>query len=149
MRALAPVRRPVPLRRGRSAEGRAQLKALLGVEQVSLFKSATQALQAVLTHCAGNQSSLRNEVILPAYGCPDLLSACLGAGLKPRMVDILGDGWGYCQAGLLAALSPATIAPPAMLPSDAPSALTSFDAFLIPLLKPVTSRFSAASNAIN
>ncbi len=110
MRALAPVRRPVPLRRGRSAEGRAQLKALLGVEQVSLFKSATQALQAVLTHCAANQSSLRNEVILPAYGCPDLLSACLGAGLKPRMVDILGDGWGYCQADLLAALSPATLA---------------------------------------
>ncbi len=110
MRALAPVRRAVPLRRGCGTEGNAQLKMLLGVEQVSLFQSGTQALQAVLAHCATNQSALRNEVILPAYGCPDLVTACLGAGLTPRFADILANGWGYCQSSLQSTLGPATLA---------------------------------------
>lgn len=110
MRALAPVRRPVPLRRGTANAGHAALKALLGVEQLALFESGTHALQAVLAHCAAQQSALRNQVILPAYGCPDLVTACIGAGLQPRLVDILSDGWGYCQSSLQSALSPSILA---------------------------------------
>lgn len=109
--ALAPVRRAVPLRRGSAAAGQAALAQLLGVPAVSLWSSGTQALQAVLQHCQARSASVgRNEVVLPAYACPDLLTACYGAGLTPRLVDVDAQGWGYDMAGLRAALGPRTLA---------------------------------------
>ena len=109
--ALAPVRRAVPLRRGRAAAGQVALAQLLGVPEVSLWASGTVALQAVLQHCQSRSAgAARDEVILPAYACPDLLTACHGAGLAPRLVDVDAQGWGYDLAGLRAALGPRTLA---------------------------------------
>ena len=109
--ALAPVRRAVPLRRGDSQNGQASLAALLGVQKIWLYASGTDALQAVLTHCARRcEGTARTQVILPAYGCPDLVTACIGAGLQPKLVDVDPQGWGYSSAGLIAALSHSTAA---------------------------------------
>lgn len=109
--AIAPVRRAVPLRRGEGHKGRAALARLTGAEQLWLYGSGTDALQGVLAHCSaqavGNE---RNQVILPAYGCPDLLTACIGAGLRPVLVDVDVQGWGYDLTALAAALSPRTLA---------------------------------------
>ena len=105
-RALAPVRRAVPLRRGHTQRGQDALARMLGAAQVWLYRSGTDALQAVLSHCAVRcQGTLRSQVILPAYGCPDLVTACVGAGLQPCLVDVDADGWGYSGVALAAALS--------------------------------------------
>ena len=50
------------------------------------------------------------EVILPAYGCPDLVAASVFAGVRPRLVDTAPGQWGYDLRGLAAALSPSTVA---------------------------------------
>jgi dTDP-4-amino-4,6-dideoxygalactose transaminase len=50
------------------------------------------------------------EVIVPAYGCPDLLSACLFAGATPRLVDVAPDHWGYDREQLERSVSPQTVA---------------------------------------
>jgi dTDP-4-amino-4,6-dideoxygalactose transaminase len=50
------------------------------------------------------------EVIIPAYGCPDLVAACAFAGCKAKLVDIGCDGWGYDLLALRQALSSNTLA---------------------------------------
>ena len=50
------------------------------------------------------------EVILPAYGCPDLVAAANHAGLRPVLADIGSEDPGYDLDALRAALSPRTVA---------------------------------------
>ncbi len=50
------------------------------------------------------------EVILPAYGCPDLLAAAYYAGLEPVLVDIQADSPRYQAAALRAAITSNTVA---------------------------------------
>jgi dTDP-4-amino-4,6-dideoxygalactose transaminase len=51
------------------------------------------------------------EVILPAYGCPDLVSASIHAGVYPRLVDTAPGGlWGYDLDALEAAVSASCVA---------------------------------------
>jgi dTDP-4-amino-4,6-dideoxygalactose transaminase len=50
------------------------------------------------------------EAIIPAYGCPQLVSACLHAGVRPRVVDVARGQWGYELELLRAALTPNTVA---------------------------------------
>jgi dTDP-4-amino-4,6-dideoxygalactose transaminase len=52
-----------------------------------LFGSGTAALAAALRWAAQLRPG-RTEVVLPAYGCPALVSAVLHNGLKPRLVDL-------------------------------------------------------------
>ena len=54
--------------------------------EVTGFGSGTQALAATLLMLAGNGSP-RNAV-LPAYGCPDLVSACEHARVTPVLADV-------------------------------------------------------------
>ena len=76
-----------------------------------LFGSGTQALTAVIEECVSRRSGIEApEVILPAYGCPDLVSACVGAGAIPRLVDVAANRWGYDPARLSGALGPRTVA---------------------------------------
>jgi hypothetical protein len=49
-------------------------------------------------------------VIVPAYGCPDLVSAAVFAGLSVRLVDNAPDVWGYDEIGFARALSDKTAA---------------------------------------
>ena len=58
--------------------------------QVDFYHSGTSALAAAIIACKKLKSDVENnaEIILPAYGCPDLISAILYAGAKPVLVDL-------------------------------------------------------------
>ena len=108
--ALPPVRTRVPLRRCTSAQGRSAIGSLFPGGRVVLVGSGTQALAAALRDAALHAGVAQGEAIVPAYGCPDLVTACIAAGLQPRLVDVDSGGWGYDLAGLEAALRPDTVA---------------------------------------
>lgn len=52
----------------------------------------------------------RPEVILPAYGCPDLISACIYAGVKPILVDLEPDSCWMSLAQIENRISDNTVA---------------------------------------
>ena len=52
-----------------------------------LLNSGTAALSLAMTIAAGSAETSSPEVILPAYGCPDLLAAAYYAGLRPVLVS--------------------------------------------------------------
>ena len=60
-----------------------------------MFTSGTAALYSAIRDCAARAAVEAPEVILPAYGCPDLVAACVYASVLPRLVDIAPAGWGY------------------------------------------------------
>ena len=69
------------------------LPSYLTSEQTSFYQSGTAALAAAIL-AAGEKNNKRQndkqqaEVILPAYGCPDLVSAAVYADVKPVLVDL-------------------------------------------------------------
>ncbi len=68
--------------------------ALLTGLPLRLYQSGTAALAAALQGCR-QLGSGRDEVILPGYACPDLLSAVIHAGARPVLVDLEANGHGY------------------------------------------------------
>jgi dTDP-4-amino-4,6-dideoxygalactose transaminase len=106
---LPPVRRAVPLARVPMIRGRRAFLDRVGPGSVELFSSGTDALAWALQRARG-KSTVGGEVILPAYGCPDLVTACEMAGLVARLVDCRSGSWGYDPEALRAALSDRTIA---------------------------------------
>ena len=94
--ALRPVGEPLaPIRRDiRPAD-------LLPAGFQGVFvQSGTAALAlALLTIKAGAPAS-RRRVVLPAYGCPDLVAATVYAGLEPYLVDTAPDSPFYDQEAL-------------------------------------------------
>lgn len=60
-----------------------------GKHEVRFYQSGTAALAAALLAVKSTQAQKTNkpEVLLPAYTCPDLISACMFAGVKPILVD--------------------------------------------------------------
>lgn len=55
------------------------------------YQSGTAALAAALMACKTVSGVKQPEVLLPAYACPDLLSAVDYAGLRPVLVDFESD----------------------------------------------------------
>jgi len=55
------------------------------------YNSGTAALSAAIITAIKQQNIKTPEIILPAYACPDLLSAIIYAGAKPVLVDIEVD----------------------------------------------------------
>lgn len=55
------------------------------------YDSGKAALAAVLKTSVLALKTKSPEVVLPAYGCPDLISAVLCAGARPRLVDFVPD----------------------------------------------------------
>ncbi|WP_166259681.1 DegT/DnrJ/EryC1/StrS family aminotransferase [Marinobacter salicampi] len=85
-RKLRPVgsRIPLPL-------GQAQRPAFSweGDYHTEFVDSGTSALSLAIALAIGNHPEpVKAEVILPAYGCPDLVAAVLAQGAKPVLVDI-------------------------------------------------------------
>src|SRR4051812_42311939 len=106
--AIPPVRRALPLS---FREDRVTLP--FDCERTHFFASGTQALAAALNDSAWEfteRTNARPEAIIPAYGCPDLVTACMAAGVFPRMVEVEGDEWGYNLASLQASIGDRTIA---------------------------------------
>ena len=69
------------------------LPSYLTSEQTSFYQSGTAALAAAILAAREQNNKRQNdkqqaEVILPAYGCPDLVSAAVYTGVKPVLVDL-------------------------------------------------------------
>ena len=105
---MPPVRRPVPLR---AAGTRKPLEEAFDGWNVRVCGSGTQALAMALLDARARLAAPAPEVILPAYACPDLVTASLFAGVRPKLVDTAAGGrWGYDLAALEKALSPNCVA---------------------------------------
>jgi dTDP-4-amino-4,6-dideoxygalactose transaminase len=105
-----PVRRVVSYQRTGAARGRTTFCAAFPDYRVELAASGTAALSLALLDARLRHGSARPQAILPAYGCPQLVAACLHASVRPRLVDTVPDGWGYNADGLRAALTRDTVA---------------------------------------
>ena len=77
---------------------------------VQFYASGTTALAAALVAAIKKSESESAEVILPAYGCPDLISAVIYAGAKPVLVDLEEDRPWLCLAQLTSVLTTNTVA---------------------------------------
>src|SRR5437868_2067186 len=104
---LPPVRRPVPLGRRRPRES---LEALFAPYGALICGSGTQALALAIADARIRSDSARPEVILPAYACPDLITASVYAGVYPRLVDTAAGEWGYDLEQVRTAISSDTVA---------------------------------------
>jgi dTDP-4-amino-4,6-dideoxygalactose transaminase len=107
--SLPPVRRAVPLKRGNAATRRS-MERFFADRRITLYASGTAALSRAMTECAVNASASAPEVILPAYGCPDLVAACVQASVFPRLVDVAPSSWSYDPQGLETSVSSNTVA---------------------------------------
>lgn len=74
-----------------------------------LYQSGTAALAAALHGCR-QLSAQRDQVILPGYACPDLLSAVIHAGARPVLVDLAGDSFRFDPQQLTQCIGPQTLA---------------------------------------
>ena len=81
----------------------------LAAGPVALYQSGTAALAAALTACQ-QFGGTRDEVILPAYGCPDLVSAVVHAGARPVLVDLEEDSFRFSLDRLKERIGPNTLA---------------------------------------
>jgi dTDP-4-amino-4,6-dideoxygalactose transaminase len=73
-------------------------------------RSGTAALaQAVLWAVRSSRRKTSAKVILPAYGCPDLVAAVLHAGASPVLIDTRVDDPGF-DMGAVAAAMDSTVA---------------------------------------
>ena len=108
--SLPPVRNTVPLRRARAIEGIAVLSSLFPGRRVQLYDSGTSALAAALQDARQRHPAARPEAIVPAYGCPQLISACLHAKVRPRVLDTAPGQWGFEIGPLSMALTSNTVA---------------------------------------
>ncbi|MFW2438944.1 MAG: DegT/DnrJ/EryC1/StrS family aminotransferase [Arenicellales bacterium] len=89
---LPPVGNPVRLSGGRNDES--LLQEIFHPYSPRFFDSGTSALAASILAAIGIKGTPTPEVILPAYGCPDLISAIVYAGAKPVLVDLeAGRPW--------------------------------------------------------
>ena len=74
------------------------------------FASGTAALAAAISAVLNSRDIDQPEVILPAYGCPDLVSAVVFAGARPVLVDMEPDRPWMDLEQLSASMSPRTVA---------------------------------------
>ena len=68
--------------------------------RADFVQSGTAALALALLTVKGQADASRRRVVLPAYGCPDLVAATLYAGLEPYLVDTAADSPFYDQEAL-------------------------------------------------
>lgn len=93
LRSLPPAGYPICL--APPEEPERIFQAAFEDRSVFLYGSGTMALAAALVaarESAGEYHGIVSpEVLLPAYACPDLVSAALYAGLAPVLVDLAAD----------------------------------------------------------
>ena len=78
--------------------------------QPRYFSSGTAALAAAISAAIKSREIDQPEVILSAYGCPDLVSAAVFAGARPVLVDMEPDRPWMDLEQLPAKISPRTVA---------------------------------------
>lgn len=105
---LPPVGNPVCL--ARQPADPDILAGILAPYTPRFLASGTAALAAAIQAAASLKDTAAPEVILPAYGCPDLVSATFHAGARPVLVDLERERPWMDPAGVSAAISPQTVA---------------------------------------
>ena len=105
---LAPVGNPVSLQPS-SATAASAFFAEQGW-QSRFYDSGTAALAACMLAAARYTEKPTGEVILPAYGCPDLVAAVEYSQLTPVLVDLQAEHTGYDLDKLAAAINEKTVA---------------------------------------
>lgn len=104
-RQLPPAGSPISLYRSRSKH-----PEFVGYG-VRWLASGTAAISlAFSASIRRSQSVSHPEVILPAYGCPDLVAAAIHAGAKPVVVDVSDGDPGFNLESLKSALNGNTVA---------------------------------------
>lgn len=83
---LTPAGYPIVL--NKTPHGSELLQKLFYSWSPQFYASGTASLAAAIRSAVGLRNIKTPEVILPAYGCPDLVSAALFAGVKPVLVDL-------------------------------------------------------------
>lgn len=86
------------------------MERFFGNRRITLYASGTAALAQAIIQSAATRPISSPEVIIPAYGCPDLVAACLFAGVIPRLVDVAPTHWAYDLRALESSLTPNTVA---------------------------------------
>lgn len=107
---LPPVGNPVCLQGSDVSKADSGEKKLFPPERTRFYASGTAALAAALVAALKLKSIQSAEVILPAYGCPDLVSAVEFAGAKPVLVDIEANRPWLDLAQLASAINEKTVA---------------------------------------
>lgn len=105
---LPPVGNPVCLSPGHATG--AALNDAFSPYSPRYLASGTAALAAAVVAAIRLKSAADPEVILPAYGCPDLVSAVLHAGARPVLVDLVPDRPWMDLEQVSACINPATVA---------------------------------------
>jgi len=101
LRALRPVGEPLPAPHA----GLSQYDLVPAGYRAVFTQSGTAALALALVIVAERAGSAgRRRVLLPAYGCPDLVAAVCCAGLEPELVDTAPDSPFMSQDALRARL---------------------------------------------
>lgn len=86
------------------------MERFFGGRKTTLYASGTAALAQAMLNCASRSYAKNPEIVIPAYGCPDLVAACLYASVYPRLVDVSPRHWSYDPGSLESSLSPNTVA---------------------------------------
>ena len=86
------------------------MERFFGNRRITLYASGTAALAQAMANCASRCSVTAPEIIIPAYGCPDLVAACVHASVYPRLVDVAQSVWSYDLEALKSNLSANTVA---------------------------------------
>ncbi len=86
---LPPAGNPIHLSAAEQPE--LYLQSFFSPYRPRYFASGTAALAAAITAAVRLKNVEEPEVVLPAYGCPDLVSAAVFAGAKPVLVDLEPD----------------------------------------------------------
>lgn len=80
-----------PVRLSDASGSKIRLEQIFTPYHPRFYASGTAALAAAIIAASRLKHVDRPEVILPAYGCPDLISAAVFAGVRPVLVDIEQD----------------------------------------------------------
>ena len=83
---LPPVGNRITLDQGNAIK--CSIENLFDPYKIRLFHSGTAALAAAVKVAIAHRANVAPEVLLPAYGCPDIVSAVLYARAKPILVDL-------------------------------------------------------------
>ncbi len=102
---LPPVGQPIKLQR--NALEPAPIAA--GYDAV-FVQSGTAALALALQAAVKSAAVANPQVLIPAYACPDLVSAAVCAGVRPVLVDLEPDSTYMCLAALQRQICSSTVA---------------------------------------
>ncbi len=103
---LPPVGNPVCL----CAQADISAFSLFSSYKMQFYASGTAALAAAIIASIKQKDNNAPEIILPAYGCPDLISAVVYAGAKPVLVDLEVDRPWLDLSQLSSAITEKTVA---------------------------------------